>query len=121
MQQENIIHIDWVDLDNIIITSSKDTYHKRFLEQIKDKSKKARIIQWTRFLDKDFISDIDMRTQYNKILIIENKFFYYIDYQKKSDDYFIRLVVEINSDGFLNVYKRFNREMILNEILKDDK
>lgn len=107
MHEDSLIHIDWVDLDNIIITN----YHKRFLERIKDKSKKARIIK--------LVTNED--TYFNKILMIDNQFFYYIDYQKKSDDYYIRLVTEINSDGFLNLYKRFNREIILNEILEDDK
>ena len=111
-EEDSLIHIDWVDLDNIIITNSKDSHHKRFLEQIKDKNKKARIIKLVTNKDINY---------YDKILVIENKFFHYIDYQKKSNDYYIRLIIEINSDDFLNLYKRFNREIILNEILKDDK
>jgi hypothetical protein len=108
MHEDSLIHIDWVDLDNIIIISSKDSHHKRFLESIKDKSKKARIIK--------LVTNQDIN--YDKILVIENKFFHYIDYQKKSNDYYIKLVTEINSDVFIKIYKEFNREIILNEILK---
>lgn len=33
--RKSIKHIDWVSLDNIIITSSKESYYKMFIEQIK--------------------------------------------------------------------------------------
>lgn len=85
--QGSLIHIDWVDLDNIIIISSIGTYYKRFLEQVKDINNKVRIIEL-------------------------------ISKEENLNCVKIRLVTEINSNRFLNIYKQFNREIILNDILK---
>jgi hypothetical protein len=39
MQENSLRHIDWVDLDNIIITSSKKTYYDNFMNQVKNLKK----------------------------------------------------------------------------------
>ncbi len=110
MQDDYLIHVDWVDLDNIIITSSRQTIYDEFLYQIKGE-KKLRIIKLVP----------NKARNYDKILVIKNKIFYYISYQIKSKDYYIRLITGINSDGFLPIYKEFDREEKLKELLKSDK
>jgi hypothetical protein len=110
MQDDYLIHVDWVDLDNIIITSSKQTLYDQFLYEIKGE-KMLRIIKLTTYKD----------INYDKIIVIKNKIFYYISYQIKSKDYYIRLITGINSNGFLPIYKEFDREEKLKELLKSDK
>jgi hypothetical protein len=110
MQDDYLIHVDWVDLDNIIISSSRQTMYDQFLYEIKGE-KMLRIIK----LEPNKVRN------YDKILVIKNKIFYYITYQVKSKDYYIRLITSINSNGFLPIYKEFDREEKLKELLKSDK
>jgi hypothetical protein len=107
MQDDFLIHVDWVELDNIIITSS---LYDQFLYEIKGE-KMLRIIKL----------EPNKARNYDKIIVIKNKIFYYITYQIKSKDYYIQLITEINSDGFLPIYKEFDREEKLKELLKNDK
>jgi hypothetical protein len=110
MQDDYLIHVDWVDLDNIIISSSRQTMYDEFLYEVKGE-KRLRIIK----LEPNKVRN------YDKILVIKNKIFYYITYQVKSKDYYIRLITGINSNGFLPIYKEFDREEKLKELLKSDK
>ena len=110
MQDDYLIHVDWVDLDNIIISSSRQTMYDEFLYEVKGE-KMLRIIK----LEPNKVRN------YDKILVIKNKIFYYISYQIKSKDYYIQLVTGINSNGFLPIYKEFDREEKLKELLKSDK
>jgi hypothetical protein len=109
-EDDSLKHIDWVDLDNIIIASSKQTLYDEFLDKIKGEEC-VRIVK--------LITNKD--NHYDKIIVIKNKIFYYINYQIKSKDYYIQLITEINSNGFLPIYKEFDREEKLKEILKSDK
>jgi len=106
---DSLKHIDWVDLDNIIIASSKQTLYDEFLDKIKGEE----CVRIVKLITNEY--------NYDKIIVIKNKIFYYINYQIKSKDYYIHLITEINSDEFLPIYKEFDREEKLKELLKSDK
>lgn len=113
-ESNDIIHINWLDIDDVIIVSTDTSVYENFLQDIKGESK-VRIIRYVipghlNFMKSHATLDI---------ICIKNSIFYEIANRKMLNKILYAKLSggKIDGEDFILAYKRFHRNEIINKIL----
>lgn len=113
-ESNDIIYINWLDIDDVIIVSTDNIIYENFLKDIKGESK-VRIIRYIipghpNFMKKHATLDI---------ICIRNSIFYEIENSKTLNKILYAKLSggKIDGEDFILAYKRFHRNETINKIL----
>lgn len=103
-----MIHIDWLDPDKIILANSKKEQIEFTSDMMSKRFKNLRLLKSSNIKLIRYILDDKPKWFSCSIITVRNGD-YYISIKK---------VEEVNCQNYENLYKPFNREDLLNKLLK---